>query len=312
MKNLIWILLLLTSTQLQAQKPVKLLIITSKIDQLVKIERLSDGREVELPLGDVRASKGCYVATIRDVSNTSFRVKCKGCKQEVSFCAFSPQKEKLSMFLTLESGEEVKAEDCFSQSSRERFGDMSTAEQVREFIRTTNSGLNDSKRRPVTMGGPDPDDPQMSFYQSDSISLLRSKEFSFQWLSYKPIESIYIIAHDYEMVLESRDAEEANSWVKKTWILESEIPSWIPLKINEDTPEEKVALYSLDFNSIKSSLKKIDQFEPGMFYQLGVELKNDGSKHNPYLINFNLYSAEELEYLEDFFAMSGNLNPEDD
>lgn len=309
---LLLLILVAAGNLLHAQEPIRILVETSLIDQLMLITTDSTGDTSVISISAYRKSEGGYMVSIDQPKQTSFRVDCKGCKKPISFRIGDPAGRRAMDYVQLMSGEEISFSRCMELSHPIRENQEPQA-WIKAFLVESFNGRISSARRPVLMGGPDPTEPQLAFYQSDSIALLESNDLSVKWVTYKPIKEIYIISHSYQMVLESTDPDEASRWLGKKMVSPKSLPEYLFSGANHqekeehpDPPEEEgpklISQYTINYRAVKEYLKKIKYFRKGEFYQMGIKLEDDKSDHNPYLFNFYLYKVEELKNVEEWLG----------
>lgn len=247
-----------------------------------------------------RSNNTKFEFSCKDPRRTFIRMHCETCEVDLTLKLFGVKEDAYTDWIKLRHGQKISLEECFKKYPKKTKLHVmfsNAADILYDFWASLNNGRTARKRGGALKGNnTTPGDPKLEFLKTDYHFYLTIQGFSIQFRSLDkfPVKSIYIISNEGELIFHagSRDVLMNVFDISKKPLLP--IPS--VLKINQS--KESETIFELAWKDIEPHL--FYNFEPGKEYQLGVDLENDTSEHDPYLFNFLFFSPEEVEEMKRF------------
>ncbi|MEM1220957.1 MAG: hypothetical protein AAGH79_18695, partial [Bacteroidota bacterium] len=166
------------------------------------------------------------------------------------------------------------------------------------FVNSFGNGRTERRRIPTMKGREnkiESDDPKLEFLLTDSLLYFKKEDFEvyFKHLDAYPLKSIYIVSHsDGHLLFHAGD----RAILRRHFDLPTDVsPSVEEMLDIERIIGDTETTYELNWEGFKDHL--LGELKAGQYYQLGIELAEDSSDHNPYLFNFRILTEEELKEL---------------
>lgn len=271
---------------------------TTSIDAFEVIES-----KVSRNINSPRANNTKFEFDCSDPANTYIRMHCVSCEVPLTLKLYSKAEDGYTKWIELKHGDKISIADCFEHHA-EKTGLSGFFSNVKEmlydFLGSFGNGRSARVQTPGLKSSTaiDPTDPKLEFLQTDYRYFI-SPEYCtvrFRNIENYQVKSIYIISHDGDLIFHAGDRSIIENIYDLTGKISPSIDSILkPLSSGENGSE-----YELNWNLVKKYL--YGEFRQGQVYQLGVELESDHSRYNPYLINFQFFSDEELQSMENFIS----------
>ncbi|MEM6316473.1 MAG: hypothetical protein AAF960_02325 [Bacteroidota bacterium] len=227
-----------------------------------------------------------------------------GCKDSLSIKLWGQEEDAYTSWIYMPSQDSIDIDSCFIKYPEASLLSQtyeSSKEIAAAFLESVGGGGRIiSAIRTVLKGGepPKPDESKLSFAESDNFRYPQLADFQvpFAVANDYPIKSIYLISHAGELVFCGGDPSlvmDVFSTFKK-----EQAPTLSNFLTTNAPIDDNFKRYQLDMEKIKPYL--LAAFKTGEWYQLGIELEKDTTDFNPYLFNFQFFTAEELQQIEDF------------
>ena len=256
---------------------------TTPVDQFIVIEN-----EIERIIPPQRDSRDLYIFKTTS-ADAQIVMKCIKCEDKVSLILFGKYEDAYTEQIYLEYAEgqstSIGIQAIFERTKKRNLKTSfeSYVDALKDFFKSARIGRIGARGAVLKSGEkPDPTRPNLDFEQADYLHYFDQEELSIKFAVFKDLKvsCIYILSHDGELVFLSGDG----SLVREVFDISSrEIPENAQVLQSHKENGGKV-IYEFNWQNISEYLDPV--IDSDKWYQLGIEVKEDVTKFNPYLINF--------------------------
>ena len=253
-----------------------------------------------------RADKTKFEFNCMDPAKTIIRMHCKSCEVTLTLKLNGIPQDAYTDWIKLSHNQGISVKDCFDKYPEKSALSKifsSASEILYDFWSSLRGGRTARSITPaLKSGSPKPDDVKLEFLMTDYHYYFTPEDFTIYFRNYKgyPVKSIYIISHEGMLLFHAGDREILGDIFDLSGKSSPSVES--VLNVHQSKEEERT--YELNSNRLQRFL--FDKLKPEEVYQLGIELENDASDHNPYLFNFQFFIPKELERMKQFFDRERN------
>ena len=234
--------------------------------------------------------------------NTYIKMYCKSCEGKLTVKLFDKQKGAYTEWIPLKHGAQKSVARCFEEYTEKK--DLwsiynNAVDVLYDFWNSFGDGRSERRRIPILKGEDvEPGDPKLKYLRTDYDRYLKKEDFAVQFRNLEdyPVKSIYIISHKGKLIFHAGDPDILDDLFE---LPEKASPAIEKVLEIEGLKEDVETTYELNWDGIKPYL--LDELKTGQYYQIGIELEEDSSVHNPYLFNFRVFTTEEFEELIEVF-----------